>query len=398
MAILSAYPYVKVAIDTRGLMPTAARAVGNLGLVGRNGGLGTATANVPVTITSEMDARKAFATTNATGAVTASSPIYEACKAALAQDPGPSRIYAVAIDGADSSADYASGLAVLAAAEVQIVALAGETAIGAAGNPPKALRALADHVETVSSAGKRRIGVAHIDPDLAVPASKTYAEVAESTYAPLKSPSSRMVLVAGRVPTASDGSRFDLAAATAGAIAGLRPHFSTLLKQVRGVTIPIERQFSPAEIAELSERRIESVIDPELLPGEGFYLASGLLYTSDATKSHVDTIRVIDDLEFRLKAGLIGEIGHTRIDRFGVQQIVSRIEGILGPQRRARVIDDFSVYVPLLATLEKEEAARTSEETTTLSGARDDRRVEVLVSVTYGPAVHVLDLQVTFKN
>lgn len=398
MAILSAYPYVKVAIDTRGLMPTAARAVGNVGLVGRNSGLGTATVNVPVTVTSELDARKAFATTNAAGAVTASSPLYEACKAALAQDPGPSRIYAVAVAGTDSTADYASGLAVLAAAEVQIVALAGETTVGAAGSPPKALRALADHVETVSSAGKRRIGVAHVDPDLAVPAAKTYAQVAETTYAPLKSPSSRMVLVAGRVPTPPGGTRFDLAAATAGAIAGLQPHYSTLLKPVRGVDIPIERQFSPAEIAELSERRIESVIDPELIAGEGFFLSSGLVYTSDATRSHVDTVRVIDDLEHRLKAGLIGDIGRTRIDRFGVQQIVSRIEGILGPQRRARVIDDFSVYVPLLATLEKEEAARTAEETATVSSARDERRVEVLVSVTYGPAVHVLDLQVTFKN
>lgn len=398
MAILSAYPYVKVAIDTRGLMPTATRAVGNVGIVGRAGGLGTATLNVPVMVTSELDARKAFATTGPTGAVTATSPLYAACKAALAQDPGPSRIYAVAVDGAGDTTDYAAGLAVLAAAEVQIVVLAGQTAVGAAGTPPRGLRALADHVETVSSAGKRRIGVAHVDPDLTVPASKTYAEVAESTYAPLKSPSGRMVLVAGRVPTDGGAPTFDLAAATAGAIAGLRPHYSTLLKQVRGVEIPLERQFTPTEIAQLSDARIESVIDPELIPGEGFFLASGLLYTSDTTKSHVDTIRVIDDLEFRLKAGLIGEIGNTRIDRFGVQQIISRVEGILGPLRRARVIDAFSVYVPLLATLEKEEAARTNEEGTTLATAREERRVEVLVTVTYGPAVHVLDLQVTFKN
>lgn len=398
MAILSAYPYVRVSIDTRGLMATAARAVGNVGLVGSAAGLGSATLNVPVVVTSELDARKAFATVAATGSVTATSPLYDACKAALAQDPGPSRIYAVAVDGTGADIDYAAGLAVLEAAEVQIVALAGETSLGAAGPPPKGLRALADHVETVSSAGKRRIGVAHVDPDLTVPSSKTYAEVAQSTYAALKSPSGRMVLVAARVADTAEDPAIDVAAATAGAIAGQQPHHSMLLKAVRGVRIPMERQFSPAEIMQLSEARIESLIDPELIVGQAFYLASGLVFADPPASSHVDTVRVMDDLEFRLRAGLIGEIGHTRIDRFGVQQIISRIESILGPQRRARVIDHFTVYVPLLATLEKEEAARTPEEALTLSTARKDRKVEVIVSVTYGPAVHVLDLQVAFKN
>ena len=55
--VLTAYPYIKVTIDTRGLQPRAARAVGNLGIVGSAGGAGSPTANLPVLIASEQDAR-----------------------------------------------------------------------------------------------------------------------------------------------------------------------------------------------------------------------------------------------------------------------------------------------------------------------------------------------------
>jgi hypothetical protein len=388
--VLAAYPYIKVTIDTRGLQPRATRAVGNIGIVGSTGGAGTPTANVPVLVASEKDARDAFTTTNAAGAITGSGPLYKSIATVLLQDPPPSRVYAVATDDSGPSPDYASALAALEAADVQFVTLAGEYDVGPLG-------ALADHVENVSASGKRRIAVAAVDPELAVGGAANYAAAVEDAYDAIKSDTSRMILVAARTGTDTDGDHFDAAAATAGAVAGYPPHVSILMKQLRGLRIPLEHQFSPADIAQLSEGFVIPVIDPELIVGEGLYLGAGRAYTTDTTKLYVDIVRVLDDIEFRLKAGLIGSIGNVRIDRLGVKTLTNRIDGILSPLRSGRVIDDYSVYVPIAPTLAKEEAERSPGEATVLTDSRLSRTVEVLLSVTYAGSIHTLDIQLALK-
>jgi hypothetical protein len=390
MTIAAEFPFIRVRIDTSGLMPTAKRATGNVGIVGDAGGFGSAVANVPVLIGSEAEARTAFATTDASGAVTASGRLYESIRSALLQDPAPSRIYAVATADDAGTPDYAAALASLAAAPVQLVSLANET-------DPASLVFLKDHVEGVSADGDRRIGVAMVDPDLAVAAGETFADQADDAYGDVQSDVSRMVLVAARVTTTGGVPDDDVATAAMAAMAGYPPHISVLMKQIRGVKIPVERQFSGSEIKQLAEKFIIPVIDPELIPGEGLYLGSARAYTTDVSRLYVDIVRVLDDIEFRLKAGLIGSIGNVRIDRLGMQGLKARFDGILGPLQSARVIDSYSVEIPILPILEAAEAVRTPGQVAVLGDARTSRVVEVIVSVTYAGAVHFLDVSLALK-
>ena len=391
MSVTAEYPFIQVTIDTRGLQPVAKRAVGNVAVVGDAGGFGTAVANVPVMVGSEAEARTLFADTDASGAITNSGRLYASLKTVLQQDPAPSRVYAVATADAGGDPDYAAALSSLAAAPVQFVCLANET-------DADQLEVLKDHIETVSADGNRRIGVAMVDPALAVGAGETFAGNADDTYGDIKSDLSRMVLAAARVPVDGNGlPETDVAAAVMGTIAGYDVHISVLMKQVRGPKIPVERQFTASEIKQLAEVFIIPIIDPDLVPGEGLFLGSGRAYTTDTSRLYVDIVRTLDQIEFLLKAGLIGSIGNVRIDRLGMQALKSRFDGILQPLMSSRVIADYSVDIPLLPILEAEEAARTPGQAATLTDARTSRVVEVLLSVVYAGAVHFLDINLALK-
>ncbi|MGG8407777.1 hypothetical protein ACM614_14695 [Streptomyces sp. 12297] len=391
------FPFIKVRINTSGMQPQARRAVGNVAIVGSAGTFGTAAPNVPLQIGSVSEAREKFTTKNDAGEFVG-GPLYHAVRTALLQDPAPSRLFAVrtadapAAGGAAGSPPvpgYAAALAVAAALPVQLVCLAGETDVNR-------LKDLKKHVEDVSAAGNTRMGVAMVDPALPL-GGKSFAEAADSTYGSLKSDSSRMILVAARVEKKQGEPTPDVAAAVTGAIAGHPPHASVLLKPVNEVKIPLGAQFTGTEIHELTQKFIIPVIDPELIPGEGLYLGSGRSYTTKTDRLYVDVVRVLDHIEFLLKAGLIGSIGETRIDRLGMQALRSRIDGILSPLVTSGVITAFTIGIPLLSILEAEEAGRTPGQVNTLTTARTQRTVEVLLSVTYAGAVHFLDVNLAFK-
>jgi len=70
--------------------------------------------------------------------------------------------------------------------------------------------------------------------------------------------------------------------------------------------------------------------------------------------------------------------------------VLFRSAGILGRQKRRAVITDFSVDIPVLQALNIPENARTPADTAIITQARGQRSVEMLVSITYGPAVHRL--------
>ncbi len=192
-----------------------------------------------------------------------------------------------------------------------------------------------------------------VDPALPL-GGKSFAEAADTAYGSLKSDSSRMILVAARVEKKQGEPTPDVAAAVTGAIAGHPPHASVLLKPVNEVKIPLGAQFTGTEIHELTQKFIIPVIDPELIPGEGLYLGSGRSYTTKTDRLYVDVVRVLDHIEFLLKAGLIGSIGETRVDRLGMQALRSRIDGILSPLVTSGVITAFTIGIPLLPILEAE--------------------------------------------
>lgn len=387
-AVPAAFPFIEVRIDTSSLVPIAQRSPGVIAIVGKTpdgGDGGTAKLNEPQVIDTLDQAADLFAKKNA-GAVV-ETQLYKSLKSAMLQDPKPSKIYGVRIKD-----NYAAGLASLEAADdVTFVSLAGETDIGAAAgnNPPTNLMALKDHVEKMSAQGSKRLGVAMVNP--ATAKSNSYVADMKNTMAPLKSDSSRMVVIAAR------GASTDAASAAMAAIAGYEPHISTVLKRVRDVAMPVQSQYGPSEIKGLSEAGIIPLIDPALIVGEGIYMAEGRTFTTDSSLLFIDIVRTLDDIDFRLKAGLIGLVGDARITKSGMTALQVRVESILGPLKKRGVIADFSVDIPVLNVLNLPEPTWTATDRAIVVEARANRTVDLLVTVTYGPAVHRLKVTLAPK-
>ena len=174
------------------------------------------------------------------------------------------------------------------------------------------------------------------------------------------------------------------------AIAGYAPSTSIVLKKVRGFSIPAGSQYTSTEIKALSEANVIPLIQPAMLVGGGIVFGEGRTYTSDASLLYVDIVRTLDDIDFRLKAGLILLVGDVRITRSGLTSTLVAVEGILGPLKRAAVIDDFAVQIPVLDILAIPETVRTAADNAIVTTARANRAVDLYISITYGPAVHSL--------
>jgi hypothetical protein len=378
-AVAAAYPFIEVFIDTSQLAPVAQRAPGVIAIVGSSGGGGTVPVNTPHVVDTLGDAATLFAAV--TGGVATPNPLYESLRLALLQDPRPSKIYGVKLAGPDS----APGLAALEAADdVTFVSLANVTAVAE-------LNKLKTHAETMSAAGHKRIAVMMVDPGIAK--SPTYANDVHAglTGTPnLESSVSRVFMVAARGAKNDIGAQADTASAAMAAVAGFAPPTSIVLKRVRGLTIAVADQYSPSEIKALSEFGIVPIIQPALIVGGGFFFAEGRLFTTDASLLFMDVMRVLDDADFRLKAGLIGAIGDSRITKAGLVDLRTRVDGIIGPLKQAATIDDYTIDIPLLNILSIPESAQTAGERALVAAARANRTVDVFVSVTYGPAVHRL--------
>jgi hypothetical protein len=163
-----------------------------------------------------------------------------------------------------------------------------------------------------------------------------------------------------------------------------------VLKPIAGFNIPLQAQYSSAEIKGLSENNLIPIVQPAFIVGGGFYFGEGRCFTSNATMLYCDVVRLLDDIDFRLKAGLLGLIGDARITRAGMTTVRSAIQGILGPLQRAAVIDAFDIQIPVLDALSILDSARSTTDNTLITTARANRAVDVLISITYGPAVHRL--------
>jgi hypothetical protein len=383
----AAFPFIEVTIDTSDLAPVAQRSPGVVAVVGitPSGADGGETPpSTPRQVSTLDEAATHFAKRRRDGTV-AETPLSSSLALAMAQDPKPSKIYGVRAE----AGNYAAALASLEAVDdVTFVSLAREVDVGAP-SPATGLHALKAHVESVSSDGNKRIGVAMVDP--ATAKSATYVTDLLNAVGSLRSDQSRMVLIAAR------GGTGDVATAAMAAIAGYPPEASILLRAVRGISIPIEQQYSPSEIKELSEADIVPIIDPVLIPGESLHFAEGRCFTSDTHLLYVDIVRVLDDIDFRLKAGLIGAVGDSRITKQGLTELRLRTEGILGPLQRAAVVDAFTISIPVLDVLNVPESARTPTDTEIVRRARETRSVDMLVTVVYGPAVHRLKVTLAPK-
>lgn len=377
-----AFPFIEVNIDTSALLPAVQRAPGVVAIVGAATGA-TAATNTPVVVATSADIDAQFRNG------TTETDLSLALKAAFMQDPGPEKIYGVRLG--TGSTPWDTALAGLEGADdVTFVALAGAAVKSGTGSPNAPIAALKTHCEVQSAGGNKRIGIAHVNPGIAKSASYAADVIALAT--PLKSTSGRMVMIAARGAVDSAGNEAHVAAAAAGAIAGLPVASSIVLKKIRGISMPLVGQYSPGEIAALATDGIVPVIDPALVAGESLHFAEGTTYTTDATLKYVDLVRLLDDVEFRLKAGLVGMIGDARITRGGLADIIRRAEGVLGMVQLEGGITGFSVIVPVYDALSLAEAARSPAQVAMINTARSERLVDMIVSIVIGPAVHRLKI------
>lgn len=382
-----AFPFVEVAIDTSGLQPEAQRAPGVLAVVGDTNGKGTAPANVPIEIAELADAVARFNELDGDGVPNPKSDLYRALTAAFLQNPRPSKIYAVKVEGGG----WAAALKSLEAADdVTFVTLAASPVKAGGGNANDPITALKSHVETQSAAGNKRIGVAAVDP--AIAKSDTYADDVITLTTPFKGSSPRMVMIAARGAIDDDNQSAEVAAAAASAIAGQPPATSVVLKKIRSLRMPLAGQYSPGEIKKLSGDNIIPIVDPALIVGESLHFAEGTLYTTDASQKYIDIVRLLDDVEFRLKAGLIGLIGDARITRSGLATVIRKGEGILGVVQTTGAITGFSFSIPVYNALLKPDAARSPTEKQIVFTARSERLVDMYVTIVIGPAIHRLKI------
>ncbi|KKZ70403.1 hypothetical protein VO63_29130 [Streptomyces showdoensis] len=332
--------------------------------------------NVPTLFTDVNEARRI-----------AAGPLGEAIATALIQEPGPSEVWGVRMAQANT---YDDALAKMGTVNVQLVLFAGTalsltTPTGGQPTPTPAIAKLAEHVVAPVADGMERIGVAMLAKGAADPAVLVGSLVTE-----------RMVYVAHK----SDD---DVAAAVAGTIAGYEPHVSLLLKRVKVKSDP----FSAAELIKLNGsesadtggpqgKGVNWLVDPPLIPGSGVHLGEG--YTGSAgspgTKKYIDMVRTVDDITFRLKARLIGTIGNLRISRSGLRGLVAEMEAVLEPLRRAEVIEEYEIVVPILALLDKPQ--RTPLEDRLVQDAQTDRAAEAMVRVDYAGAIHRINITLKF--
>jgi len=383
-----AFPFIEVSIDDKGILREVQRAPGVLAVVGSTAGKGTAPANEPIVIDQLSDAVTQLNDVDGNGMPNPESPLYKGLKAVFIQNPRPSKVYAVKLGG-NNSWDTAFK-ALEGADDVTFVTVAGATIKSGAGDPIAGIKALKAHCETQSAAGNKRIGVAAIDPG--IPKTDDYVSKVGDLARPLKGSAPRMVVVAARGAVDDADAEAEVAAASASAIAGQPVASSIVLKKVGGFRMPIGGQFSPGEIKGLSQEEIIPIIDPSLVSGESLHFAEGTIYSTDGSQKYIDIVRLLDDVEFRLKAGLIGLIGDARITRAGLAQVIRQADGILGVVQASGGITRFEILIPTYNALLKPEAARSETEKKIINDARANRVVAMTVVIVIGPAIHRLNI------
>lgn len=379
-----AYPFVEVQLDDKGLMPVATRAPGVVAIVGASNG-GAVAANVPTPVDDIPAVTEAFG----------AGPLARSLGVALKQQPSPSKVYGLRIAD-DTRAGWSAAFDVLSGvADVTIVAAAERPIRDFAGNALNIPAMVRAHCDENSAGGQPRIGVAAIDPALP---RENYAAAVTGLLDPYKHDFGRMVVVAARGARYAEGGDADVAAACAAAIGARAPETSMVLKSVAGFRIAPDLKFSPGEIKALAGAEVIPIIDPMLIPGESLHFAEGTTLGSKAAFKYIDIVRLLDDVDFALKANLVGMVGDARITRAGLNAVRRTLEGVLDGYVIRQAITSYRILIDILPILDKPEAGWTAAEQKLVRDARAERVVNATVIIVIGPAIHriVINLQPTF--
>jgi hypothetical protein len=315
---------------------------------------------------------------------------------------GALQVWAFRLDAGATFDDTSPALADFANRQINIVCLSSDT-------DPHHITTLRDHVESASpndagGGGTRpRIGVAMLPEGGITDA----AGKVTNKFSDWKDPgdvTSPMNWASSRIAFAAHNSPDDVAAATAGVIAGVDPWVSLVLKPVRGITQvgdfgdqALLTFLHPDEVG-LTQPRVNPVVHPEFLAGSGPVMGEG--FTADGTgqREYIDIVRTIDDIAFRIKAILTSPevIGTLRINRPGLRILTSILQGMLNTRVAEGEIDSYAIDIPIQAIVEKDEKDRTPAEQQQLQQVQNGRQLPLNLSVEYAGAIHQLIVTLKF--
>jgi hypothetical protein len=185
----------------------------------------------------------------------------------------------------------------------------------------------------------------------------------------------------------------DVACAVAGLLASLKPWESPLLKslvgvsQATGYTTSIQKAFETAQINVL--------VTPTFLAGHSYTLGSDFTLGPSGLQ-FIDTRRVVDDLAYKLKAGLTSPaiIGQLQINKSGLSVLMGKIAGLMQTMVNIGEIEDYQIIIPVLNALCKDVNSRTDGDTAIITSARTSRGISGTIIVTYAGVLHTIDITV----
>lgn len=351
--------FVNITVNTFNLYKTSTKDYGTVAIVGAGGTLSTD----PVVVGSYTEANTLFGTT----------ALGIGVKAALLN--GAAKVIAVD-SGLTTLAAIEAALGKIVGLDIQVVALAGLSELA---DQRYISQALVNHV---NSAGIARVGVFQLA------AGENASTMPTAIGDLLTANSSRIFGIA-------HNSTSDVACAVAGLVASLKPWESPLLKPLTNIVQT--SSFSSTELDGLKTAQINPLITPTYVTGNAFVLGSD--YTQGTEVGGIfflDTRRVIDDITYKIKAGLTDPniIGQVQITKPGLGIVIGRLTSILQNCVTVGEIEGFEINFPIINALAKDATSRSPGEEAIISTARSTRVVEGEVSIAYAGVLHQININV----
>lgn len=357
--------FVNVTVDTTGLYEVQTRDYGTVALVG----VGSAVSGS----TPEATLFGSYAEVDT--AYPSSNDLSTGIKNAFAN--GASSVWAVDIYE-KNAANVENGLDAVLNKDVQIVSIANTIETNSDTYVSVNLKNHCDAAVT------ERVGVFMLDTDEDADTCPTaIAQLATSNE-------SRLFGVAHK---SSD----DIGSIVAGKLASIRPWESAILKTLSGASQT--GSFTSTQISGLDAIHINPVVDPVYLTGTGLVLGTDYTTGSESEGIYrVDIRRTLDDISYKLKAGLTNPniIGNIRISKPGLSELTGIISGLLQVAVNEGEIESFSIAMPVLNALAKDVNSRSPAETTLITTARTTRVVDTEVTVEYSGAIHTINVDLKF--
>jgi hypothetical protein len=285
----------------------------------------------------------------------------------------------VLVDGYSlSAANALTALNVLAKKSVQVVCISYCF-------DPVVLVKLKDHLVAAESAGRFRYGF------YAMPKALASSGGVDTFLTTLKTDT---------VTAIAHNSRKDIAAGLMGVFSYFPPQQPITYKVVKD--LEQETYFTDTEIATLagdggrtSTGKNVLVIDQAERSTLGDVTAWGYTLSLDSALRYIDTIRVLQALQFALEAGLTNPniIGNFEVDisKEGMMKLHNAIDGILYPytQRPNKMITGFNVYISLEEIVENDPNI-TPAERAMLTAAVTSRAVDYEVEIDYRGSINTI--------